>query len=225
MNMCFRRKKENKPIVEDIPVSVDEIREEKAKVVTMEDSDFSEKSLEGFYKVTVIDDDDEVAYAYVYQPHDKFWLSKDNEVSYYIRNSANILSNGYEISHSRLEDLLKNAQPATREDYISDLKRRFEKIKDKFYQMKTGDVYYSFSPFEHHLFKIESVYKVVDYPVSSTVSDDMMIIPNIIPYNNYRVLYRQKEITDKDYGENIISVHIIDFLSGKKEGTGIEYQA
>ena len=222
--MCLRRKKENKPIKEDTPVSIDAIQEETPKVVTMEDPDFSEKSLEGFYKLAVKDDVDEVAYAYVYQPHDKFWLSKDNEVSYYVRNSTNIISNGYEVSHSRLELTLKNAQPSTREEYESDLKRRFEKIKDKFYQMKTGDVYYSVWNCEHWLYRIESVYKIVDEPKSSIVPD-IIITTDIIPYDNYRVLYRQKKITDKDYGEDIISSDIVKFLWGKKEGTGIEYQA
>ena len=52
-----------------------------------------------------------------------------------------------------------------------------------------------------------------------------MITSDIVPYDNYRVLYRQKKITDKDYSENIISEDVVSFLRGKKEGTGIEYQA
>lgn len=222
--MCFkRRKKENTPAsIDEVQIPKDEIQEETAKVVTMEDPDFSEKSLEGFYKVTILD---EVAYAYVYQPHRGNYYSHNAEVAYYIKYSNKIIDDRYEAYHSRLEYGLKDAQPATREEYESDLKRRFEKIKDKFYQMKAGDVYYYFWGGEHWLYRIESVYKIVDESKTTNVFDDMMINTDIIHYNDYRVLYRQKKITDKDYSEDIISSDIVNFLTGKKEGTGIEYQA
>lgn len=222
--MCFkRRKKENTPAsIDEVQIPKDEIQEETAKVVTMEDPDFSEKSLEGFYKVII---QGEVAYAYVYQPHRGNYYSRDVEVAYYIKYSNNITDDRYEQYHSRLEGGLKYAQPSTREEYESDLKRRFEKIKDRFYQMKAGDFYYYFWGGEHWLYKIESVYKIADESKTTKSLDDMMITSDIIPYNNYRVLYRQKRITDKDYGEDIISSDIVNFLRGKKEGTGIEYQA
>ena len=221
--MCFRRKKENKPIpLDEVQVSQNEIQET-PKVVTMDDPDFSEKSLEGFYKVTI---QGEVAYAYVYYPHiGIYYYSKDGEVAYYIKYSNDISDDRYEQYHSRLETTLKDAQPATREEYESDLKREFEKIKERFYQMKAGDVYYYFWGGEHWLHKIESVYKIVDEPKTAKKFDDLMITSDIVPYDNYRVLYRQKKITDKDYSENIISEDVVSFLRGKKEGTGIEYQA
>ena len=92
--------------------------------------------------------------------------------------------------------------------------------------MKPGDVYYSFScGADHWLYRLESVYKIDEDPVKDETELDDITLLKYVPCYSYRILYRYKRITDKDYSEELMTANIVDFLYGKKEGDGIVYQA
>ena len=224
-------KKRNKEILTPEP----EAKVQEQPVIA-ENSESSEKSLEGFYKISLKDQEGEVSYVWVGSPHKRFSRilclegssdNEDKETIYDVSYSDDLrYRNSIEISHSSLKASLKNAQPATREEYVADRNERFETIKEKFYKMKPGDVYYSFScGSEHWLYRVESVYKLDEDPVKAETELDDITLLKYVPCYSYRVLYRYKKITDKDYSEDIMTDNIVDFLYYKKEGDGIVYQA